>query len=378
MNVITVQIKNQDEIFGGAYRKYMELIDEFISKNWIIHHISPKGFSNITHNNLIHHGILDTNIPPYFLSFFIQTIPLMLWIKTKTNVDAVVAFSPIEGLVGVIFKFYSKKTKVVVSFHGDSIAGIEIGLKNGLKKTIYVKILKMVERYVLNKADLIIFVSDYDRKTIMKRTRCNRIKNTKIIYNNITSRMKQLGKKPSIDFRSDKKILGFVGNIYGEGKGLNYLINAFYKVKQNFPNSMLVIVGKGPDLQKLISLVKRLGLNNDVHFTGFKDNPLQYIKGFDLMILPSLHEAFPLVIIEAVYCRTPIICSNVGGIPEALKYEELLFEPKNADELASKILNLLRNNDAYNKLVELCEERKKAFIFDWGDEMTRSIEEVVG
>ena len=372
-----MQIKNHDKVLGGSYGKYMELIEEFIFRDWEVHHISPKGFSNIKHKNLVHHGILDVPISPSFLPFSIQTLPKMLWFKTKTNIDIVVTFSSIEGLLGFIFKFFNKRTKVVISFHGDSIAGYEIEMKNGIKKHTYIKILRIVEKFVLKKADLIIFVSNYNRKTIMKRAKCNHVEKTKIIYNNITSRMERLSKEKCINFGADKKIIGFVGGLYGEGKGLKYLIKAFYKVKQKIPNSMLVIVGDGPDKEKLILLVKNLNLEKDVIFTGFKDNPLQYMKGFDLMVLPSLHEACPLVIIEALCVGTPVIGSDVGGIPEVLKYDKLLFKPKNVDELASKILNSFQNGEAYKKVLKLCEERKRAFIFDWGNTMVKAIEEVV-
>ena len=154
-------------------------------------------------------------------------------------------------------------------------------------------------------------------------------------------------------------------------------MEAFIKVKQGLPNSKLVIVGDGPGKQWLISLAESLGLEEDVIFTGFQQNPIQYMKGFDLMILPSLYEAFGAVIIEALYVGTPVIGSRAGGIPEVLKYDELLFEPGNADELASKILNLLQNGGAYRRALELCAKRKEAFTFDWREEMFKTIEEVV-
>jgi glycosyltransferase involved in cell wall biosynthesis len=196
----------------------------------------------------------------------------------------------------------------------------------------------------------------------MKRTKYNHIEKTKVIYNSIiTSRLKRMAEDDGINVGTGKKIIGFVGGLYEEGKGLKYLIKAFYKVKQEVSNSMLVIVGDGPDKQKLISLAKNLNLEEDVIFTGFKENPVQYMKGFDLMVLPSLHEAFGAVILEALYVGTPVIGSRIGGIPEVLKYEELLFKPRNVDDLSSKIINLLKNNEVRRKAVDLCRERKGVF-----------------
>ncbi|MBA7620169.1 N-acetyl-alpha-D-glucosaminyl L-malate synthase [subsurface metagenome] len=371
-----MQIKNMGEVFGGAYERYMQLIEEFISRDWEIHHISPKGFSNIKHKNLTHHGILDIPLRPGFLPFSIQTLPRMLWFGATTPIDLVVTFSVLEGLLGAMFKSFKKRTKLVISSRGDEVALAETNMKNGIKKTLYTKIIKTVEKYTLRKADLVIFLSDKDRQNAVKRTRCDHVVKTKVIYNSITPRLRKLSRARGVSFSTGNKIIGFVGLIYEEGKGLKYLMKAFGKVKQELPNSKLVVVGDGPGKQWLISLVKSLSLEKDVIFTGFQQNPVQYMKGFDLLVLPSLYEAFGAVILEALYVGTPVIGSRAGGIPEVLKYDELLFEPGNADELASKILNLLQNDGAYRKALELCRKRREAFTFDWRDEMLKAISEI--
>lgn len=374
MKVITMQIKNMDKVFGGAYERYMQLIEEFTSRDWEVHHISPKGFSNIKHKNLIHHGILDIPLRPGFLPFSIQTFLRMLWLGAKTPVDLIVTFSVLEGLLGAIFKYFHKRTKLVISSRGDEVALAETNMKNGIKKTLYFKIFKIIEKYALKKADLVIFVSNKDRQNIVKRAKYNYIE--KVIYNGITPRLKRLSSERGVNFGTGNKLIGFVGLIYEEGKGLRYLMKAFSKVTQELPNSKLVVVGDGPGKRWLVSLVNSLGLEENVIFTGFQQNPIQYMKGFDLMVLPSLYEAFPAVILEALYVGTPVIGSKAGGIPEVLKYDELLFEPGNADELSSKILNLLKNDEAYGKALELCRERKEAFTFDWREEMLKAIEGV--
>ena len=95
------------------------------------------------------------------------------------------------------------------------------------------------------------------------------------------------------------------------------------------------------------------------------------------MVLPSFHEGFGAVLFESMYVGTPAIGAKVGGIPEVLNYEELLFEPRSVEELYIKILNLLQNETAYKKALKLCEERKKAFMFDWKNEMIKTIEKMI-
>jgi glycosyltransferase involved in cell wall biosynthesis len=136
-------------------------------------------------------------------------------------------------------------------------------------------------------------------------------------------------------------------------------------------------VGDGPDREDLIRFAKSLGLEKDVIFTGWKDNPLLYMRSMDILILTALHEGFSNTILEALYCETVVIGSRVGGIPEALKYKKLLFEPKDAEGLAMKVIELLNDEKKYEQVIELIKRRREVFIFDWSDEMVKAIEEVI-
>lgn len=352
-----------------------ELFDELSKRGWEVHYIYV--YKNIELNGF-GHKVRKIPIYPRSLPYLIQTFFVMMWLNKKMKIDAVITWSLLEGFINVLFKCFNKNAKAIIFLRGDAITVAEYSIKNYVKRVLYTHILKVLERFVLKRADLVVFLSNENRKRIMERAKFSGIERTKVIYNNInTPRIEKLGEEKGINFGTNKKVIGFVGGISEEVKGLKYLIKAFYKIKQKIPNSLLVLVGDGPDRQKLISLAKSLNLENDVIFTGFKENPLQYMKGFDLMVLPSTSEAFGYVLLEAMYVGTPVIGSKVGGIPEVLKYDELLFEPRNIDELASKILNLLQSEEAYKKALKLCEERKRAFMFDWGDEVTKAIEEVV-
>ncbi len=371
-----MQIKNLPNAAGGSYIKYMELIEEFLNRGWKVHHISPKGFTDIHHDMLVHHGVRDVPITPSFLPFSIQALMKFISIRKNAKVDAVVTFSILEGLLGVLLKILNLKMKVIVAVHGDHIAGCLIG-SNHIVKLVYSRVLKLVEKIVLSHSDCIIFVSEYNRSSIMARAGFTHIGKTKLLYNNISKRIIALSKEPPVRFSQGKKILGYVGSLHAEGKGLKYLISAFHMVKQEIPDSMLVIVGDGPDKDELVSLVRELDLHNDVIFTGFKSNPIAYIKGFDVLILPSLHEAFGLVLLESLYCGVPALGSNIDGIPEVLKYKELLFDVADSEAIASKVIHLFQNPAAYQEAVNLCNIRKDCFLFDWGEEMARIVQEVV-
>lgn len=78
----------------------------------------------------------------------------------------------------------------------------------------------------------------------------------------------------------------------------------------------LHLVGDGPLKSKIEQEVKNLGLASRITFYGFVNNPLSYIKAANVFILPSIIEGLPAVILEAMFCKIPVIAYNVGGIGE--------------------------------------------------------------
>ena len=93
------------------------------------------------------------------------------------------------------------------------------------------------------------------------------------------------------------------------------LMNIFQKVLRETPTH-LHLVGDGPLRSEIENLVKEKQLVDKVSFYGFVNNPLSYIKSADVLVLPSIIEGLPGVLLEAMYCKTPVVAYNVGGISE--------------------------------------------------------------
>lgn len=113
----------------------------------------------------------------------------------------------------------------------------------------------------------------------------------------------------------DEIVFGAVGRLVPT-KGLSYLIEAFSQVQRKIPNSRLVIVGDGTLLKKLKNRAEELGISSRVLFTGFREDVLELIRGFDVFVLPSLAEGLSIALLEAMASKLPVIASDVGGIPE--------------------------------------------------------------
>ncbi len=97
-------------------------------------------------------------------------------------------------------------------------------------------------------------------------------------------------------------------------KNHNLLIEAFYKLKKEYKNLKLILLGDGVEEENLKGKIDKLNLNDNIIFLGFKENIEDYIKISDISILTSLNEggAPPLVILESGIQKVPVIASNVG------------------------------------------------------------------
>ncbi|WP_022670331.1 glycosyltransferase family 4 protein [Hippea alviniae] len=107
---------------------------------------------------------------------------------------------------------------------------------------------------------------------------------------------------------------GVVGN-YSDFKGHDIALRAFAKLKRD--DVRLVFIGK--DTEKLKDKVISLGVEDRVKIFSFVPDAYRLIAGFDVLVIPSLKESFPNVAIESFLLKTPVIGTDVGGIPELLK-----------------------------------------------------------
>ncbi len=174
---------------------------------------------------------------------------------------------------------------------------------------------------------------------------------------------------PNQQFNSIAPKLLFVGRISPE-KGIHLLIEAFERVVQQYPQAQLIIVGPevivakefltdlsdNPQITALAPLYASSYLQylkhqipshlvSQIVFAGSlrQEELVQYYQNADLVVNPSLSEAFGMSLVEAMACETPVIGARVGGMPEAISENVtgLLFESGNATALAKTILQIL-------------------------------------
>ncbi len=387
MRVITCSLKNSKIRYGGSYRRYMELIEGMLCRGWEVHHISPRGFSNISHEKLQHYGVYEIPFRPAYAPFTLQVIPRAIFIAMKHKTNALIAFAMFDAFIGIVARLFSPGVKVIMCDIGNPVVGLEIRLRQKYRVGFLVPfispILSLLQSFVYRKADLVIFNSDARRRQMTEEAKL-KPERLRLIYHNANpSRVLEKAEDASEEASKlrerwkGRKLVIFVGNLFIDGRDISTLLKAFKRVKEEMPQALLILVGEGPDKEEIIRLAHSLSIEGDIILEGWKDNPFSYMLASDILVVTALHEGFSGTILEALYFNALVLGSRVGGTPEALKYEELLFTPKEEKGLATKVLELLKNEEAYLRAKELIKKRREAFMFDWVEEMVTAIKEVI-
>ncbi len=131
------------------------------------------------------------------------------------------------------------------------------------------------------------------------------------------------------------------------------LIEAYKRAKKQIPDLNLIVCGDGELMQKC-----REAADRDVHFLGFVNDIPGVLKGADIYALTSNYDASPRSLMEAMAMGKPCISTKVGGVPDYMDETcGILVEPKKPDELAEKIVYLLKNKRKAETLGKRARER---------------------
>lgn len=130
-------------------------------------------------------------------------------------------------------------------------------------------------------------------------------------------------------------------------KGIVYLINAAKIVIRKFPDTKFLIVGEGYLLESLMCLVAESGIKENIYFLGRRNDVEEILSASDIFVLPSISEAFPFSIVEAMAAGKPVVATDVGANSEIILNNKsgLLVVTESSCDLADAISMLLSDND---------------------------------
>lgn len=171
-----------------------------------------------------------------------------------------------------------------------------------------------------------------------------------------------------LDLHPEDPIVGTVGNI-NPIKGHIYLLQSISQVEEEFGSVSVLIAGSILDSRKnyyenLLQLRSKLDLENTVHFIGQESNVPQFLDAIDLFAFPSVKEACPMAVLEAMAMELPIVSTNAGGIPEQISdgTHGWLVPTKDSNTLANVICQALTSPDDAQQRAKAARKRaEKAF-----------------
>jgi glycosyltransferase involved in cell wall biosynthesis len=151
---------------------------------------------------------------------------------------------------------------------------------------------------------------------------------------------------------SDRRIVLFLSRLDSK-KGLDILLQAFARVRQQYPDSTLVVAGSGevPFVSRVREQAARLGLASDVVWAGFLtgDDKWAALADADIFVLPSYSENFGVAVVEAMSCGAPVIISDQVAIHREITAAGAGFAVSCTAEAVAQALMTMLADDAVRK-----------------------------
>lgn len=196
------------------------------------------------------------------------------------------------------------------------------------------------------KADKIIMISDFERKSFEKIVKPRKYKNLVTIRNGVKD---EFNRYKSVEYK--KNSICYVGRIV-EYKGIREMVEAFDVAGKKYPDAELNIYGDGEDFEKYRKMASN---NKRIFFHGRTDEPLKALAENEVFVLPSYREGLSLSLLDAAMMGKKIIASDVDGNPEVVKDGEtgLLVPAKNVKKLAEAMTYMLENKKEADEMAKI-------------------------
>ena len=257
----------------------------------------------------------------------------------------------------------------------EAISGEPYGRLNANEKFLrsFKWFLRIFEKRMLNRARRIIAVSDFTRRELHQYYK-NYDKKVRVVHNGVdTEKFKPVEDKRKIrlelGFNANDILVLSVGRLYAR-KGLFTLIESIPKVTKRFPKAKFVISGKGQsnEMNKLITHAERLGVRDNMIFTGyFPDKKLPKLyQAADIFAFSTFYEHHPFAVLEALSSQLPVVTTNVGGIPETITNGKngFMCQPFSSNEFSDRI-NFLLDHPAQRKEIAFQARKTAVDRFAW-------------
>jgi len=323
---------------GGAERVFVNIANNFVSagiETEMLVGTKEGVYLEILNPKISVHDLSATNFLQYK-----KKLPAFLKNKTYTHIFTTRDYTSAATIMA------KRKLKLQVSV----IATLHYNLYNSLKtlSRSYGILLKYLNKGYIAKANRIVAVSNGVAEGFRKVVGAENCRHLQVIYNPVFDDDIYEKARESVRegfFLNGRTTLISVGRI-DENKNHSLLIDAFVLASQKNSNLQLLILGTGSYEGEIRKKISSLHLQDKVHLLGFQQNPFAYMAKSDLLVLSSLSEGLPTVLIEALALGVNVVSTDCPSGPDEIleqgKYGWLAGN-NNADSLSACILIALSN-----------------------------------
>lgn len=258
------------------------------------------------------------------------------------NPEIVHTHSSKAGILGRwAAKLSAREVKLVHTVHGFAFSPFHGRFSNTVYKTL--------ERLTAPITDLFLFVTDEDRKEaerlgLLKRSSWAIVRSIVGVerFRQAASRRKELREKMGIPLSTP--VIGGLFPFKPQKDPLGF-IEIANLVHQRLPQALFLVGGDGVLRREMERLIEEYGLREWVRLLGWQERAEEFLPLCDTLLLPSLWEGLPQVLVQAMACNTIPVASSVNGTKELLREGRngLLFSPRDYREGASKVLQSLED-----------------------------------
>jgi glycosyltransferase involved in cell wall biosynthesis len=151
----------------------------------------------------------------------------------------------------------------------------------------------------------------------------------------------------------DRFVVGWIGRMTSI-KRVPDILQSFKRLLDLGVDATLCLVGDGPDREPAEALAKQLGIARHVLWLGYQRDVSPYYALFDVLVLPSANEGTPVVAIESLAARRPVVATRVGGVPDVVEDGEtgFLVEVEDVDAMAAALARLARDPELRQRMGE--------------------------
>ncbi|SDW89661.1 N-acetyl-alpha-D-glucosaminyl L-malate synthase BshA [Lutibacter oricola] len=330
--------------FGGSGVVATELGMALAQKGHHVHFITykqPVRLDFIT-NNIHFHEVFVEEYPlfqfqPYELALSSKMVEVVeMYDLEILHVHYAIPHAYAAYMAKQMLKEKGINIKVVTTLHGTDIT--LVGSHPNYKSAV---------EFSINNSDVVTTVSESLKQDTLRLF--NISKEIHVIYNFIDfEKYPEIGTEEcqrSTIANKNERIITHISNLRPVKRAWD-VMDVFYKIQKEVP-SKLLLVGEGPDRERIECQAKDLGILDRVLFMGNSNEVNKLLCYSDLFLLPSETESFGLAALEAMAARTPVISSNSGGLPEVniQGVTGFLSNVGDTDDMAKNGIHILKKQD---------------------------------